>query len=448
MSPRKGVARWYIQRGRIVFTLWWEGRRWKLYTGLVATDANRSRADEQALAIQWHIAHGSFDPKTAFPDDPKFRAPVPTKPPRAETELASTYLRRWHASRSPFRPDGSVIEDPDVYPTTWLHDVSTIKRLSTRFADTAIADITPTLCIEFKRELQDAGLEGKTVTNILGLLHTAMEDAVWVYRLIDRNPVPRLRSKRRTKADKRKQSKPLRNDEVDTILRTLPKTVEMTDGAVVDRKVLSDLYSVWFRTGWRSNEICALRLDWLDWRRQVAHLRKGRSPRNGGLEAPPKTGAREVDCSYDPEIFAAFERRRRSSIETGKRDFVFADSKGRPISQEWLAKRVWNPTLRRIGLAHRGQYNIRDTFITLALSAGEDPGWVAEVCGTSEEMIWRHYRSWMPSLDRGHGRRIAGVFGGGSRARLVPAKRPAGSKSQRDQYVESGGGGNRTPVRK
>jgi len=56
------------------------------------------------------------------------------------------------------------------------------------------------------------------------------------------------------------------------------------------------------------------------------------------------------------------------------------------------------------------------------------------VCGTSEEMIWRHYRNWMPSLDRGDGRRVAAVFGGGTRARLVPAKRCTGSKSQRDQY--------------
>jgi len=35
--------------------------------------------------------------------------------------------------------------------------------------------------------------------------------------------------------------------------------------------------------------------------------------------------------------------------------------------------------------SQRGQYCIRDTFITLSLSVGEDPGWVARVCGTSEQ---------------------------------------------------------------
>jgi hypothetical protein len=68
------------------------------------------------------------------------------------------------------------------------------------------------------------------------------------------------------------------------------------------------------------------------------------------------------------------------------------------------------PTLRKLGLRVRGQYNIRDTFITLALSAGEDPGWVAQVCGTSERMIFEHYRKWMKNLTRQDGQQIARLY--------------------------------------
>jgi hypothetical protein len=64
-----------------------------------------------------------------------------------------------------------------------------------------------------------------------------------------------------------------------------------------------DLYMVWFRTGWRPSEILAVRFDWLDVHRQTVMLRLGRIARWGGVEAPPKTGPREVDCRYDPEIF-------------------------------------------------------------------------------------------------------------------------------------------------
>jgi hypothetical protein len=51
--------------------------------------------------------------------------------------------------------------------------------------------------------------------------------------------------------------------------------------------------------------------------------------------------------------------------------------------------------------------NVRDTFITISLSACENPGWVAHVCGTSEQMIFQHYRNWMPTMGRGHGQRLA-----------------------------------------
>jgi len=128
---------------------------------------------------------------------------------------------------------------------------------------------------------------------------------------------------------------------------------------------------------------------------------------------------------------------------------------GRPISQEWLHKRVWSPTLRLIGASHRGQYNIRDTFITLALSAAEDPGWVAKVCGTSEQMIFKHYRSWMPSQKRNDGSRIAAAF---DEADPTPSTAQnghrmgtmvgAGRKTPAVSRGNSGGGGNRTRVRR
>ena len=154
------------------------------------------------------------------------------------------------------------------------------------------------------------------------------------------------------------------------------------------------------------------------------------APRRG-LGGDPKTGEREVLCDYDPNIFAAFERRRRESLKAGHRDYIFADSRGRPLSQEWLAKRVWYPTLRTIGVSARGQYNTRDTFITLALSAGEDPGWVATVCDTSEQMIFRHYRTWMPNLRRGDGRLLADFLNLGPErgpGRRKPLKRQGGKQ--------------------
>jgi len=170
------------------------------------------------------------------------------------------------------------------------------------------------------------------------------------------------------------------------------------------------LYDIWFRLGWRSSDVVALRFRNLDFARQVIRVEAGRMPRFGGIEAEPKTGPREVDCSYDPRIFALFDAVRRTKENPSPDDYVFTDPAGRPLSQKWLHKCVWLITLGRAGLRARGQYNIRDTFISIALSAGEDPGWVAKVCGTSEEMIFRHYRTWIPGLNPDAGRKVIRVL--------------------------------------
>ena len=157
----------------------------------------------------------------------------------------------------------------------------------------------------------------------------------------------------------------------------------------------------------------------LDFARQVIRVDTGRMPRFGGIEAEPKTGPREVDCSYDPTIFAVLDTV-RTAKGAPEPNYVFTDPEGQPLSQEWLHKRVWLRTLRRAGLRERGQYNIRDTFISIALSAGEDPGWVAKVCGTSEEMIFRHYRTWIPGLNPDAGAKVGRILGGVGRGNPPP----------------------------
>src|SRR6059036_742958 len=82
------------------------------------------------------------------------------------------------------------------------------------------------------------------------------------------------------------------------------------------------LYDVWFRLGWRSSEIVALRFRNIDFGRRVIHVDSGRMPRFGGIEAEPKTGPREVDCSYDPMVFARLDAIRNAKSPAGPDDYV------------------------------------------------------------------------------------------------------------------------------
>jgi integrase len=428
------------KHGRLFLDFRWRGVRCREFTELTDTSENRRRCAASLKIIKGEITLGTFDYRRHFPHGTRLATFYP-EVARSGTTVAS-FLSNWHARRSPFRPDGTVVEVAELHPSTWKHDGSLIeRRLVPALGAIRLTELRVGRCRDYRRELEVEGLSGKTVTNILGLLHKAMADAVEEGLLLV-NPVPRLARRSRRAPGMRSNSDPLALDEVKAFLEMVPA-------------IYRDLYLVWFRTGWRPSEILAVRFDWLDVHRQTVMLRLGRIARWGGVEAPPKTGPREVDCRYDPTIFAAFERCRRVALVTGRREYVFTDQAGMPLSQEWLHKRVWLPTLRRCGLHARGQYNIRDTFITTALSAGEDPGWVAQVCGTSEQMIFRHYRRWMPALSRTDGRRIAALFGssgpprGPRRGHQDGHQRGASPvKSAKSQRVESGGGGNRTPVRR
>jgi integrase len=204
------------------------------------------------------------------------------------------------------------------------------------FGPLRLDEIDVARCREFRRSLVDTGLGGKTVGNVVGLLHKALNDAV-EEGLIERNPVFRASSRQlRHSRRQRLTADPLTPDEIGRFFSNVPE-------------FFRDLYTIWFLVGWRSSEIVALRFGWLDFARRTVVLKRARMPRGGGIEAEPKTGRRLIDCSYAPEIFRVLERIRSRRGETAGDDFVFVDAAGHPLSQEWLNKRVWKPTLRKAG---------------------------------------------------------------------------------------------------
>ncbi len=294
--------------GKLFLDFRWRGVRCREFTGLPDTRKNQQRCEAFLKVIEGEIELGTFDYRKHFPQGARLREfhPELATEAGADNPLLEAYFLSWHRERSPFRPDGSVIEDADLNPTTWLHEESVLRvHLIPAFGRSRIHELTRSRCLEFKRGLVDAGLKNKTVTNILGVLHKAMADAV-ANGVLETNPVPELRRKRgRDDGSARQNADPLTSDEVLMFLENVEPW-------------FYDLYDAWFRLGWRPSEMMALRFPWLDFHRQVAQVRLGRSPRQGGIEARPKTGAREVDCRYDSAIFAG----RQCQADEGVADVV------------------------------------------------------------------------------------------------------------------------------
>jgi integrase len=162
-------------------------------------------------------------------------------------------------------------------------------------------------------------------------------------------------------------------------------------------------FTVAFFTGLRPGEQLGLRWDDLDWPRKLIGVR--RAVTRWG-EGATKTVASRRDVGMLPPVERALLAQRPTSALGGA--WIFPNSQGGALDLTNLRERVWRPALRRAGLRYRALSQTRHTFATLALSSGEDIGWVAKQLGhTSTEMVIRRYYRFVPNLTRRDGSAVA-----------------------------------------
>lgn len=146
-----------------------------------------------------------------------------------------------------------------------------------------------------------------------------------------------------------------------------------------------------FFSGMRAGELNALR--WTDYfpDQGKLHIRRAYVY---GADGPPKTkkSKRDIDCLS--EVVEALDKQRKQS---GDKEFIFLDKKGRRMKPDHFREVVWKPALKKAGLAYRPPIQTRHTFATMMISQGMDPGRVQQMLGhTTLQMIHRHYHSWRP----------------------------------------------------
>ena len=91
-------------------------------------------------------------------------------------------------------------------------------------------------------------------------------------------------------------------------------------------------------------------------------------------------------------------------------EYVFINQLGKRICWENFRQK-YHKVIKRIGIQPRPMYQLRHTFASLALKAGEDPTWVSRTLGHSSlKMTLEVYNRYIPSLNR-DGKQINSVFG-------------------------------------
>lgn len=203
-----------------------------------------------------------------------------------------------------------------------------------------------------------AGLEitGKRKNNILSTCRTlaawARRRELWNGRMLE---VPRF-------PHRSKKTKPLTPDEALLIMD-------------VSAPPYRDFFALSILTGLRTGEALGLQFKDFDLKRRVIVVQRSLCC---GKVCTTKTLSSDREVPISAPVFQIYEKRRQGN-ERGSPWFFFSPYRG--MMSLGAIRRAWKDFLGVFDIEPRPLYATRHTFASLAIAAGEDPLWVAEVMG-------------------------------------------------------------------
>lgn len=183
-------------------------------------------------------------------------------------------------------------------------------------------------------------------------------------------------------------------EERDAIIAAFENNTYSSKFAPIPHSYYAPYVKFLFMTGCRPEEVIALQ-----WKHVSADcLRiqfKEAVPSDTGIRGETKTGkTRKFPCNGKLQAFLQSIRPENPSPD----ELVFPGPRGQILDSHNFLNRIWKPLVE--GLVKAGkvekylpQYNIRHTFITLALQNGLDAKDVARLVGNTPEIIYKHYTS-------------------------------------------------------
>lgn len=351
----------------IEITFTYRGIRCRERLQLKPTPAHLKRAERHRAAILDAIERGTFDYAVTFPDSP--RAVQFASQPGAAISVG-TWLERW------------------------LREICSTLKASTKATHTRIVHhrLIPALGAhtlaglrwrDVRAWIEQEAIGAKTAANILSVLRSALQAAV-DDDLIDVHPLAghRLRKPTSTGTHPGDEIDPFTADERAAILAA-------ADGQ--ERNLIA--FGFW--TGLRISELCAL--DWtdIDWRTATLRVSRALTQAAKSAEGPKTTAGRRDVRLLAPAIEALQAQRAHTELQGGA---VFHNPR---TGKRWpgdltFRQGAWKRILRRAGVRYRYPYQMRHTYASMMLMAGEPAQWVANQMGHRDYAFTaRTYARWI-----------------------------------------------------
>jgi integrase len=352
----------------------WNGRESHEGTGLRDTPKNRAALEARASVITDEMRVGTFDYLRWFPEGNKtylFR-PSPLPPPRKPLTVGEYTAETWLPRKVPPLVRASLAQ-------TYRKHLR--KHILPVFSDTRLDAITVSALEAFRMNLIDKvtgkGLAVKTARDLIDGSFRALFRDARKEELVTGDPFAALDWPGKVDPE----PDPFTEEERDILLDYYWRK---------DRHWFPFVFTQFF-TGLRPGEAIGLRRGSLDLRRGRLSVRASRTL---GEDNPPKTKKSKRTITVRPEVVAVL-RDMPQPLHLTADDFVFTTATGRPVDEERFVQQHWHRALRATAIRPRKFYATRHTFISASLEAGYNIKRLADYCGTSVEMIERHYAGYL-----------------------------------------------------
>lgn len=348
----------------------YQGIRCRERLRLPPSAANLKYAARLKATIEHEIALGTFDYGKHFPESR--RAKLLRHGPTASVRTALlSYIGSLANSVEPetlrdYERDAEIV-------ARWFDKDRTLGSLTRKDIRQAVAKLT---------------LSRTRISNLLrplrGALDQALEDGA-----VNSNPLEGFKIRRVGGSVPGEDIDPFTPEEIESL--------GSTD--------LGALWSAWAWSGLRSGEIIGLEWPDVDFAGGRLHVR--RAVRLGRTKSPKtQSGQRSIDLL--PGARAALQslpgQRESGPVFTNPRT-------GGDWHEAKALNREFARACRKAKVRRRYVYQLRHTFATWALSAGENPAWIAKQMGHKNvQVIFDHYAKWMGQLDKLAGTRMTGAI--------------------------------------
>lgn len=244
-----------------------------------------------------------------------------------------------------------------------------------RWHGLTVREVVPSALREWIGEMD---CTSKTVRNTLIPLRSVFEDAL-NDELIDFNPFDRIAL-----------AKLIRQTAKASDYVIQPFTAEER-GAILEacRPDEWPMVQFWFNSGLRPGELQALEWRHIDWERCTARIELNQVV---GVVKAPKTAAGIRDLELNTQAMAALTAQKAISMLRGDRVWLNPGSLEPWTTDAQVRKTLWLPLMKRAGVPYRNPYQIRHTYASTLLTAGQNPWYVAQQLGHEDvEMVFRTY---------------------------------------------------------